>query len=74
MQAEIDAGEEASRVVAPSGGEDGVPRWLEPGFFFRPTADFIFIFFLFFKLKLRFFTDFFCLIAFLHAPRVLFLL
>ena len=34
--------------------------WLEPGFFFRATADFIFIFFLFFKLKLRFFTDFFC--------------
>ena len=34
-------------------------NWLEPGFFFRATADFIFIFFLFFKLKLRFFARFF---------------
>ena len=35
------------------------PAWLEPGFFSRATADFIFIFVLFLKLKLRFFARFF---------------
>ena len=78
-QVEVKAKLEVLEELAPAraSGDELMPGgsdWLEPGFFFRATADFIFILFLFFKLKLRFFTDFFCLIAFLHAPRVLFLL